>query len=244
MTRRSIIMCGVVLIAVLFGAVHAQAQRNEMPAGYPQSLEADLDALLGRTRTGTVSSGLLVQLASTYFDLADDLLTDDKRRQEAYEAGASAAEQAFKLDDSNADAHFFHAANLGSAQRLRGLTNAAMVVKELKRCALRAIELNPRHAQALQMMGGLLMELPWLLGGDEKAAQTYLERAIAADGNFTNARILVAKLYKKQGRVDDARRQLEAVIRAEAPHYRYAWERTYKPEAERLLREMARGTAQ
>lgn len=37
-------------------------------------------------------------------------------------------------------------------------------------------------------------------------------------------------------------RGLEAVSRAEAPHYRYAWERTYKPEAERLLKEMARGT--
>lgn len=228
-------------IAVEAGQVFAQ--RNEMPAGYPQSLEADLASLLGRLRDGGVTSGLLVQLASTYFDLADDWLTDDKRRQEAYEAGAGAAEQALQLDDSNADAHFFHAANLGSAQRLRGLTNAAMVVKEIKHCAMRAIELNPRHAQALQMMGGLLMELPWFLGGDEKKALEYLERAIAADGNFTNARILAAKLYTKQGRVDDAKRQLEAVIRAEHPHYRYAWERTYKPEAERLLKEMAGGTA-
>jgi hypothetical protein len=44
------------------------------------------------------------------------------------------------------------------------------------------------------MMGGLLMELPWFLGGDEKKVQEYLERAIAADGNFTNARVLVANL--------------------------------------------------
>lgn len=232
------IIFSVALIGVALGTAQAHAQRNEMPAGYPQSLEADLASLLGRLRDGNVTSGLLVQLASTYFDLADDLLTDEKKRRTAFEAGAKAAEQAFQLDDSNADAHFFHAANLGSAERLRGITNAAMVVKEIKHCALRAIELNPRHAQALQMMGGLLMELPWFLGGDEKQAQVYLERAIAADGNFTNARILVAKLYKKQGRVDDARRQLEAVIRAEAPHYRYAWQRTYKPEAERMLGEL------
>ena len=84
------------------------------------------------------------------------------------------------------------------------------------------------------------MELPWFLGGDEKKAQEYLERAIAADGNFTNARLLVANLYKKQGRVDDAKRQLEAVIRAENPHYRFAWERIYKPEAERLLKTLDR----
>ena len=69
------------------------------------------------------------------------------------------------------------------------------------------------------MMGGLLMELPWFLGGDEKKAQQYLERAIASDGNFTNARLLLAKLYNKQGRADDAKRQLEAVLHAENPHY-------------------------
>jgi tetratricopeptide (TPR) repeat protein len=228
----------VVVVGITLGAERAFAQRDEMPTGYPQSLEVDLQSLLGRLREGSVSPGLLVRVASTYFDLADDFLTDEKRRREAYEAGARAAKQAFELDESNADAHFFHAANLGSAERLRGITNAAMVVKQIKHCAMRAIELNPKHAQALQMMGGLLMELPWFLGGDEKKAQEYLERAIAADGNFTNARILVATIYKKQRRIDDAKQQLEAVIRAGHPHYRFAWERTYKPQAEKMLREI------
>ena len=36
----------------------------------------------------------------------------------------------------------------------------------------------------------------------------------------------------------DAKRQLEAVLHAENTHYRYAWERTYKPEAELLLRDL------
>ena len=239
MTHRGWIVHCVMVLGLAVGAGHVFAQRDEMPVGYPQSLEPSLQVLLKRLHEDGPSPPLLVQVASTYFDLADDLLTDDKKRYAAYEAGANAAEQAFQLDDSNADAHFFHAANLGSAERLRGIANAAMVVKEITHCALRAIELNPRHAQALQMLGGLLMELPWFLGGDEKKAQVYLERAIAADGNFTNARILVAKIYTKQGRVEDARQQLEAVIRADHPHYRYAWERTYRPEAGRLLKEMA-----
>jgi hypothetical protein len=211
-----------------------------MPPGYPQSLEADLQVLLGRLREGKPSPELLVRVSSTYFDLADDLLTDDKKRREAYEAGAKAAEEAFMLDDTNADAHFFHAVNVGSAARLKGVTNGAMVVKEMKQCAQRAIDLNPKHPQALQLMGALLIELPWMLGGDEKKAQEYLERAIAADGNYTKARILIAKLYKKQGRIQEARKQLEAVVLADRPHYRYAWERRYKPEAERLLQELRR----
>jgi tetratricopeptide (TPR) repeat protein len=211
------IIASLVALDILIGTGHAFAQRNEMPAGYPQSLEPTLQALLGRLHEGNPSPGLLVRLAEAYFDLADDLLTDEAKPLAAYEAGAMAAKQAIELDESNADAHFFHAVNLGSAERLRGVTNAALAVKEIKHCAQRAIELNPKHARALQMMGGLLMELPWILGGNEKKAQEYLERAIAADGNYTNARILVAKLYEKQGRIDDAKRQLETVIHADRP---------------------------
>jgi tetratricopeptide (TPR) repeat protein len=220
------------------GAGDTLAQRDDMPIGYPQSIETDLQALLTRLRDGKPSAELLVRVSSTYFDLADDLLTDEKRRREAYEAGAKVAQQAFELDESNADAHFFHAVNLGSAERLKGLTNAAMVVKEITRCAQRAIDLNPNHAQALQFMGGLLIDLPWFLGGDERKAHQYLERAVAADTNYTNAHLLLAKLYMKEDRITEARAHLEAVIHAERPRYRYTWERKYKPEAERLLREI------
>jgi tetratricopeptide (TPR) repeat protein len=242
MGRPSLFIIGI-LTVILVETGPASAQRDEMPPGYPQSIEKDLQSLLSRLRDGNPSPQLLAQVASTYFDLADDLLTDERRRLEAYEAGARAAKQAFELDGANADAHFFHAANMGSAERLRGITNAALAVKEIKYCAMRAIELNSRHAQALQLMGGLLMELPWFLGGDETKAQEYLERAIDADGNFTNARLLVAKLYKKQGRIDDAKRQLDAVIHADNPHYRYAWERSYKPQAEQMLKEITGSTA-
>lgn len=74
-----------------------------------------------------------MRLAETYFDIADDLLKDEAKRRDAYEAGAEAAKQAYELDDAHADAHFFHAVNMGSAERLKGLANAAMVVKEMKR---------------------------------------------------------------------------------------------------------------
>ena len=238
MSMTTLIGASLLLFGTIIAPDHAFAQRNEMPPGYPQSLERDLQALLGKVHEGNPSPELLVRLAETYFDLADDLLTDKAKRLAAYEAGAKAAKQSFEIDDANADAHFFHAVNIGSAARLQGVTNAALTVKDIKHCALRAIELDPKHSQALQMMGGLMMELPWFLGGSEKKAQEYLERSITVDGNFANARIMLAKLYKKQGRVEEAGKQLTAVIQAEHPHYRYTWERKYKPEAERMLREL------
>ncbi|MFO0775697.1 MAG: tetratricopeptide repeat protein [Nitrospiraceae bacterium] len=214
-----------------------------MPAGYPQSLIATLAALEAAVQREPRSPSLLVQLAETHFDIGDDLLKDDTQRLAAYEAGAKAAQQAIDLGEQNADAHFVHAVNIGSAQRLRGMANAALAVKEIRRCAERAIAIDPTHAQALQMLGALYIELPWFLGGDTTKAQAYLERAIASDGEYTHARILLATLYRKQGRIEEARRQLDAVIQAQHPHYRYTWERQYKPEAERLLRELPKPPA-
>ena len=229
------------LVSLDLPVSHAAGARDAIPPNYPQSLESDLQSLLSVIAGGRVSADVFVTLAEVYMDLADDLFTDDGNRRSAYEEGAKAAERAMGLQDSNAQAHFLYAANLGSAERLKGLTNAAMKVKEIKQHVARAIELDPKHAQALQMMGGLLMELPWFLGGDEKSAQEYLERAIASDGNFTNARILLAKLYMRQDRIEDAKEQLETVIHAEHPHYPYTWIRKFKPEAERLLRQLRNG---
>ncbi len=233
------VVIGCATLCLAMESKPALAQRHEMPPGYPQTLERQLRELRDRVEEGQPSPELLVQLSSTYFDLADDWLKDDARRIEAYEAGARMAKRAIEMDDSNADAHFFYAVNVGSAALLKSVVNVVMVVNEVKQAVARAIELDPLHAPALQMMGGLLMELPWFLGGDEKKAQAYLERAIAADGNYTKARILVAKLYRKQGKIDEARAQLEAVIHADRPRYRYTWERTYKPEAQRLLQELS-----
>jgi hypothetical protein len=39
----------------------------------------------------------------------------------------------------------------------------------------RAIKLDLLHAQALQILGGLLMDFPWILGGEERKSQVFLE---------------------------------------------------------------------
>ena len=214
---------------------------DSIPVNYPQSLEDDLKTVMDTIRAGQVTPALLVALAEVYRDLADDLYTDDMRRQRTYGAGATAALRAVELDEGNADAHFLYAVNLGSEARLKGLSAAAGALSEIQLHVRHAIELNPNHAPALQFMGGLLAELPWFLGGNEKEAQRYLERAVTADGNYTHARILLAKLYLKHNRVTDARRQLDAVIHARAPHYPYTWRQKFKPEAEALLEKLGGG---
>jgi tetratricopeptide (TPR) repeat protein len=224
-----------VLAALDVAARVVSSQPDVLPPDYPRSLERDLRSLEAGGADHSSDVGRLVRLADVYLNIGDDLLTDPDQRRGAYEAGARAAARAIDREETCAEAHSLYAANLGSAVRLKGRAAAGLALAGIKRHAARAIELRPDYPEALQLMGGLLAQLPRLLGGDRDAAQTYLERAVAIDGNFTNARIQLARLYIARGRVAAARHQLEAVVDARHPHYPYAWRRRFRPEAQQLL---------
>lgn len=224
--------------ALLLGFLIVQpvdAQRDSIPPGYPDSLQDDLDAMLAAGVPESRDPAKPVTLAELDMNLGDDLLKDPEKRPEAYEEGARIAQRALEIREANPEAHFLHAANLGGAAQARGITSAVFTGNEIKDHLRRALELDPDHAPSLQVMGGLLAQPPWFLGGDEGEAQQYLERAIAADGNYTNARIIIAKLLIQINKVDDAKIQVRAVVEAETPHYPYTWQRRFRPEALHLL---------
>lgn len=223
------------MICLLTGSL-ARADHELLPPDYPTSLERDLSKMLSELSTHGPTLDRLLKGSELYLSLADDLFEDETRKRLAYEAGANMAKRALSINERSAQAHFLYAAALGSAERLKGITNAGMVLGEIKQHVRRTIELDPSHAQALQMMGGLCAELPWLLGGSEREAEQYLQRAIEADGRYTNAHLIFARLLIKQGDLGEARRHLRAVLEIEHPHYPYAWKHAFRPEAERLLK--------
>lgn len=211
------------------------AQRDSLPDGYPETLQHDLDQLLRKQKEDPENVDLLVELGHVYFNMGDDLFTDDQKRLAAHEKGKQVAEKALELDDSNPEAHFVYAINLGSAAQIKGITAGALHLDEIFEHVKRTLDLQPDHAPALQMMGGLLAELPWFAGGDEQKAKQYLVDAIRVDGNYTKARLYLAKLYLKDGKTTSAYEQLQAVIQADSPHYPFTWKREYRPQAEELL---------
>ncbi|MBI3356914.1 MAG: hypothetical protein HY038_09125, partial [Nitrospirae bacterium] len=100
---------------------------------------------------------------------------ETSKRRDVYEEGAKCARRAIELREQNADAHYLYAANLGSAAQLKGMMASALTIQDLKRHVTRALGLNPNHAPALHMMGMMLEELPWFLGGDAESALSYLQ---------------------------------------------------------------------
>jgi len=161
-------------------------------------LEQQRQALLAQKTQRSSDPGFLVHLANLYLDLGDDAYSEESKRRAAYEEGARIAREAINLQEQNAQAHYLYAANLGSAAQLTGGMASALTVSELKAHVRRALELKQDHALALHMMGMMLEELPWFLGGDREGALNYLKRAVAVDPGYTHARLDLAKAYIKR----------------------------------------------
>jgi tetratricopeptide (TPR) repeat protein len=167
-------------------------------ADYPASLELELQSALELRARDSTDPHLLTKVASLYLDLGVDLYQEKEKRLAAYEEGARFARRALELQEGSAEAHYLYAANLGSAAQLKGVVASALTVSELKAHVRRALELKHDHAPALHMMGMMLEELPWFLGGDREGALNYLKRAVAVDPGYTHARLDLAKAYIKR----------------------------------------------
>jgi hypothetical protein len=83
---------------------------------------------------------------------------------------------------------------------------SALTIKDLKYHVNRALELQKNHAPSLHMMGMMLEEMPWVMGGDSRAALGYLQRAVAVNPSYTHARLDLAKAYRRRKDVASARR--------------------------------------
>jgi tetratricopeptide (TPR) repeat protein len=199
-------MIPIALLILLAGA---------LPPAYgapPRSAIDDLDRLVKARAHESSDRAVLIKLSELYLDVGQEGYTDATQRQAAFDEGARIAKRALDLQEANADAHYLYAANLGSAAQLKGLTASALTVRELKMHVARALELQKDHAPALHMMGRMLDELPWILGGDAEAALRYLKQAVQADPTYEHARLDLAKAYLKRNDVAAARLELQTLL--------------------------------
>jgi len=230
------ISCRVVLCFLLgFHPSLGQAEPLAPSSDYSTVLENKLKLFLDQHAATSSDSRLLVRLADLYLDLGDEAYSEAPKRRGAYEEGARIARRAIDLDESNAQAHYLYAANLGSAVQLSGVIASALTVNELKAHVRRALELKHDYPPALHMMGMMLEELPWFLGGDREGALNYLKWAVAADPGDTHARLDLAKAYIKRRESGAARRELTVLLQGSLPSEYSDSDRRHRDEASALL---------
>ena len=206
---------GLMLIGLLLlkGIPALGAEPPSLPIQVSESPLIQLQKLQAQHNLDSSDPTTLLQMSDLYFEIGEDIYQEEDQKRQAFENGSRLAKQVLDMEENNAEAHFLYAANLGGAAQISGVIASALTVNTLKTHAQRALELNPKHAPALHMMGMLLEELPWFLGGDPKMALTYLVRATKAKPDYTRARLDLAKAYIKRQNLPAAREELLLIVR-------------------------------
>lgn len=110
----------------------------------------------------------LWRLARCYWFLGDRAAGKD--RLAYFEKGRAFAEKATKANDAGIDGHYWHAALIGCVGQERGILNSLFMIPSIRRELERCLELDPRHAEAHDVMGQLLWKIPGFAGGNLKKA--------------------------------------------------------------------------
>lgn len=193
--------------------------------------------------------------AMTLLDLGEQIPAKGKspERDSLYAEAERYANRAVAADSAGADGHFALAAavarrslSLGQKARIR---RAAVIRRE----ALRAIELNPRHDGAYHILGRWNAEIMRISGLSRFFAKNFLgagvfgqaswkraianmEKAVELDSGRIYHRLELARIYADRKRRSEAEAQLHAV---ESLPAREVMDSVYKQQAAELRRRIA-----
>ena len=177
--------------------------------------------------------------------------TGDRQKQ-LYQQGDALARRAVAAEPQDAEGHFALARALGRIALSLGSRERVKYATEIRAEALRALELNPAHAGALDVMGMWNAEVMRLngiarmiaknfLGGQVfgtaswAEAQRYLEEAVRVDPAGIVHRLNLGLVYRDVGKDAKAREMLEAAVKAREIEPNDA---RYKAEAAAALKKL------
>ena len=129
-----------------------------------------------------------------------------------YTKARAVADTLRRRSPGNPGGHMWWATAQGKLGQLAGILSSAGIVGDLRREYSQVLRLDSGYALAWYALGRLHAELPSLLGGDLNRAEDYLRHGLAADSNYTIIRFELARVYLRQRRRAEARRELDALL--------------------------------
>ena len=181
-----------------------------------------------------------------------EMEADANARKQIYKKGEEYARRAVAANPSDAEGHFHLARSLGRTALSLGKRDRVKYAGEVRTHALQALQLNPKHAGALHVMGMWNAEIMRLSGIQRFAAKTllggkvfgeaswkeavrYMEAAVASEPDRIVHRIDLAEVYEDVGDKVKAREQYQVVLRSTVLD---AKDPTYKAQAEERLKKL------
>jgi len=154
--------------------------------------------------------------ARVLLQLGDDT-PGRKEKRNWYIKARAAADTLKRLNPRNPDGHMWWATTQGKIGQLDGVFSSTNMIGDLKREYQQVLELDSGYALAWYALGRLYAALPPLLGGNPNLAENYLRHGLAADSNYTIIRLELARVYLRQQRRAEARRELDVLLATGQP---------------------------
>jgi len=176
----------------------------------------------------------LIALAQVCFIWGDVRAKSAAEKLEAYDQGRRAAEQAVGLQPRSVLAHFWYGTNTARWGQTKGL-RALFVLPTIRREIATVLDLDAKFAPVYSLAGYVDAEVPSPFGGDLDRSERMFRTGLALDPRFTGMRVGLAKTLLKKGRVDEARRELQAVLDERTPSSPADWAMKDSRKARELL---------
>jgi tetratricopeptide (TPR) repeat protein len=229
----------VLLVLTLAGAASARsplvAELDTLATHYhenPARLDAVKDGLVQAARQEP-DAETWIALARVCFIWGDVRAKTTDEKLATYAEGREATRRARELAPRAALAHLFYAINTGRWGQVRGKMRSLFLLPEVREATRQALELDPRLPAAYATAGNIDYEVPGAFGGNLERAEA--RKGLAVDPHFTVLRIGLAKVLRKQGRIPEARRELQAVLGETTPTNPAEWTLSDAPDARTLL---------
>jgi tetratricopeptide (TPR) repeat protein len=175
---------------------------------------------------------LLWRAARAAYYVGDFGVANEKLKY--FDQGIAYAQRAIALQAESVEGHFWLAANYGGKAQLVGKLKALSTVKKIRAEMETVVKLNDAYenGNAYLALGEIDRELPGMMGGNKKRAQSYFEQGLKIAPHNLDLKVALAKAHQDASRKNEAKRLLEEVVQA-TPTTRI--QREAQDEAKQLL---------
>ena len=161
---------------------------------------------------------------------------DRNSRLSVWKKGRRYGERAMKANPEGKEGHFWYMSNLGSFVQIKGKIASLLNLGKIKKEMNRTLEIDPDYPPALVARAQLLTQVPGIFGRDEEEAMRLYRHAVEVDPTYYIAYYYMAELHVKNGRLDEAVKNLEKILYCPEANRNGNWVTLERPLAERLLR--------